>query len=412
MNITIIIITLVLSAFFSGMELAFVASNRLRIEIDRKQNSLFDGAMKIFLRHPGQYISAMLVGNNISLVVYSLYMSNVIGLYLTSNIAIDTLISTLLILILAEFLPKGIVRTSPNRFLRVLVLPAAAFYMIFYPVTRFMSWLSYGILYILGVRNIKQVNHLATPGIHDLQSLVDQNAENGEENEPGDNDLEFQILQNALVFPELKVRECMVPRVEVVAADIDDKPEELLAMFQSTHYSRIPLYQGTIDNIVGYVSSRDMFSGPTSLHEVRHDIIYVPSSGAIKKLLGEFIRSRRSMAVVIDEFGSTAGVITLEDILEQIVGEIEDEHDKEDIVERDLGNGRYLLSARLEIDYLNEKYGFNIPQSDQYDTLAGFLLVSSENMPKTGQVINFKKLTVKVVGAADNRITLVELQIN
>lgn len=390
------------------MELAFVASNRLRIEIDRKNNDLFDRTINLFLNHPSHYISAMLVGNNISLVVYSLYMSKVVGLYLTNNIVVETVISTVVIIVLSEFLPKGIVRTSPNRFLRFFALVALLFYWIFYPITQFMSWISYGILYILGLRNLKFSGNSAAPGIHDLQTLVEQ-ADNQEFNDEQEQDIELQILQNALAFPELKVRECMVPRIEVVAADICDSPDELLKLFQQTHYSRIPLYEGTIDNIIGYTSCRDMFSGPSELRDILHEITYVPSSGTIKKLLSDFIRTRRSIAVVIDEFGSTAGVITLEDILEQLVGEIEDEHDNDNIVEKQINEESYLFSARLEIDYLNEKYGLEIPLSDQYDTLAGYLLYGSDNMPMVGDVININNLVVKVLGASRSRITLVEV---
>ncbi|MFI3294932.1 MAG: hemolysin family protein [Rikenellaceae bacterium] len=412
MDFVIIIIALVISAFFSGMELAYIASNRLRIEIDRKQSPAFDRIISLFLRHPSQYISTMLVGNNIALVVYSLFMSQVIAQYLVSSIAFETLISTVVIIIFAEFLPKGIVRISPNRYLRVLALPALLFYFLFYPITQFMSLISLGILRLFGLRSDSQV--VEGPGIHDLQNLVDQSAEKKDSGLTIDSDVELQILQNVLEFPELKVRECMVPRVEIVAVDINSSPDQLLELFQQTFYSRIPLYRDSIDNIVGYASARNMFLSPERLEDIMQEILYVPSSGQIKRLLEEFIKRHKSMAVVIDEFGSTAGIITLEDILEEIVGEIEDEHDAVDedgAVEEELSVGHYRFSARLEIDYINERYSLGIEESEEYETLAGYILYHSEELPVVGSTIDIGMLSIKILDADSNRISLVEISV-
>ncbi len=411
MDFIVILIALILSAFFSGMELAFVAANRLRIELDRKSNPLFDYIVKVFLRHPGQYISTMLVGNNIALVVYSLFMSQVLAEYLFENIALETLISTLLIIITAEFLPKGIVKISPNKYFRILAMPAMLFYIVFYPITKFMELLSMGLLYLVGQKPPKQSQQ--SPGIYDLQHLVDNSSEVSENADGVDQgDMELQILQNFLEFPELKVRECMIPRVEVVAYDADGEPAGLLKLFNETLYSRIPLYRDTVDNIVGYASARNMFRSPEKLSQITQEMIYVPESRQIKKLLEEFIRRHKSMAVVIDEYGATAGIITLEDILEEIVGEIEDEHDLQDdngVIEEVLGEGHYRLSARLEIDYLNEHYGFDIPESEEYETLAGYVLFNSEELPQMGSSITLGGLIIKILSSDSNRISLVEV---
>lgn len=408
MTLTIIIITLILSAFFSGMEIAYISSNRLRIEIDRKQSRTYNHIAAIFLRHPGQYISTMLVGNNVMLVVYSLFMSQIICTYITDNIIVETIISTIIIIIAAEFIPKGIVKTSPNKYLRVLSLPAYLFYLLFYPIARFTSQLAVWILRLFGMKAKSDIQ-ITTFGKIDLQTLVEETNPNNTAGNDSENDKELQILQNALDFSEIKVRECMVPRVEMMACDIEATPEELLDIFRRTHYSRIPLYEGSIDNIVGYANSREMFRHPKTVAHMKLEIIYVPESAPVQRLLSEFIHRRKSMAIVIDEFGSTAGIITIEDILEQIVGEIEDEHDQEYMVQREIAPKKWLFSARQEISYLNTQYNLQIPESEEYETLAGYILYNSEDLPQTGDTFHLNNLSFKIIRASSNKISLIEI---
>lgn len=410
MEYTIVILALLLSAFFSGMEIAFISANRLRIEIDRKQSPFYDRVIGRFLRAPGQYISTMLVGNNIALVVYSLFMSSIVaGAMGGANLLVETLISTVIIIFTAEFLPKALVRSSPNWYLKILIAPIYLFYWLFYPVARFTTLLSVGILRIFGLK-LSRTSDISSFDKVDLQSLVEETSSDPPGDATASDEADLKLLQNALDFSELKVRDCMVPRVDVVAVEIASTPAEILDLFKKTHFSRIPLYEGSVENIVGYASGRDLFSLPESLDKMRLDILFTPETGSAQKLLQEFIKSRKSMAVVIDEFGTTAGIVTIEDILEQIVGEIEDEHDQDYTLEKVLTPGeKWLFSARLEIEYLNEEYDLAIPLSDEYDTLAGYLLYNCENFPQPGEQMVVGELNFRIKRATSNKITLIEL---
>lgn len=410
-QIIVIVVALILSAFFSGMEIAFLSSNKLRLEIERKQSKSYNHIASLFLKAPGQYISTILVGNNIALVIYSIFMST---LYTTitgrSNYAVETVISTLIIIFTAEFLPKAVVKANPNFYLRVFAVPLYIFYIIFYPLSRFATFLSTLLLRIMGKR-VGETRQIAGFGKIDLATLVEEAAgnEEGDEEAKEDNEQRIRLFQNALDFSEQRVRECMVPRTDMEAIDAEDSVDDLRRLFVSSGYSRLPVFEGTIDNIIGYANLKCLFNGPATIREVIQETLYVPETMSQQKLLGEFIRDHKSLAIVIDEFGSTAGMVTIEDLLEQIFGEIEDEHDADYLVEKEVAPGEYVLAGRLEIDHLNEAYGLAIPESDRYDTLAGYILDQSEDIPKPGDVVRADGLKIKILRTGRTRIELVQV---
>lgn len=410
-QIIIIIVALILSAFFSGMEIAFLSSNKLRLEIERKQSPTYNHIARLFLKAPGQYISTILVGNNIALVIYSIFMSylytEVTG---SSNYALETIISTLIIIFTAEFLPKAVVKANPNFYLRIFAVPLYVFYIVFYPLSRFATLLSTLLLRIVG-RRVNDAPQIAGFDKVDLATLVEEASANEEKDKDlqEDNEQRIRLFQNALDFSEQRVRECMVPRTDVEAIDVEDTVDDLRRMFVSTGYSRLPVFDGTVDNIIGYANSKSLFMNPRSIREVLQQTIYVPETMSLQKLLSEFIRSHKSLAVVIDEFGSTAGMVTIEDLLEQIFGEIEDEHDADYLVEKEVTPGEYILAGRLEIDHLNELYHLSIPESDRYDTLAGYILCLSEDIPRPGDVLRADGLKIKILRTGHTKIELVQI---
>ncbi|WP_417153328.1 hemolysin family protein [Rikenella microfusus] len=410
-QIIVIVIALVLSAFFSGMEIAFLSSNKLRLEIERKQSKTYNHIASLFLKAPGQYISTILVGNNIALVIYSIFMS---ALYTTvtgsSNYALETLVSTLIIIFTAEFLPKAVVKADPNFYLRVFAVPLYVFYIVFYPLARFTTLLSALLLRLTG-RRVADTPRAVGFGKVDLATLVEEAAGNEEGGDEGkeDNGQRIRLFQNALDFSEQRVRDCMVPRTDIEAIDVNDSVDDLRRLLVETGFSRVPVYEGTIDNIIGYANIKSLFKTPATIREILQEILYVPETMPQQKLLGELTRDYRSLAVVIDEFGGTAGLVTLEDLLEQIFGEIEDEHDADYLVEKQLSDSEYVLAGRLEIDHLNETYGLGIPESDRYDTLAGYILDQSEDLPKPGDVVKADGLKIKILRTGRTRIELVQV---
>lgn len=410
MEIAIIIIALILSSFFSGMEIAFLSSNKLRVEVQKKQSGIYSYVSGIFMRHPGQYISTILVGNNVALVVYSMMMSVVIQRYISNgveNFVLETVISTLLVIFIAEFLPKAIVKSNPNLYLRSFSSVIFIFYILFYPLAKFTTMCSTLLLRALGLK-IDQKARIGNFDKVDLASLVDQAAD---ANIQISNENEIKMLQNALDFSDLRVRECMIPRIDIEAVDIEQGLDDLKRVFVSTNFTRIPIYKGSIDNIIGYAHNRELFGKPTKIEDVMREIIYVPESAGVQKLLSQFIKQHKSMAVVIDEFGTTAGLITIEDILEEIFGEIEDEHDADYLVEKQVSHSEYIFSGRQEVDYLNAQYGLDIPVSDQYETLAGFILNHSKVLPKMGDEIIIGHLVMKIQRATSSKISLINLKI-
>lgn len=415
-SVILIVLMLLLSAFFSGMEIAFTSKNRLKLEIDRKQSRMFDRIADIFSRHPGQYITTILVGNNIALVIYSLYMSLLLrGIFYalgwesiarSGSVAIETAVSTIIIIFVAEFLPKSIFRNNPNFYYRALAPVIYFFYLLLYPIARFTTLLSHGILRLTG----RRVEERMTPHDFDREDLASLLDNNSSEPRP-DPDNELKLFQNALDFADLRVRDCMVPRVDVEAVDIDDTTiEQLTARFVDSKYSRIFVWRKGIDNIIGYINSKSLFTRPASLSDVMMQVNFVPETMPLQLVLQNFIKHRTNIAVVIDEFGGTAGVISLEDVLEQIFGEIEDEHDVPDLTEKQVGPDEYVLSCRLEVKYLNEKYGLGIEESREYDTLAGFIIFNYEGIPTAGETVFIGGLQVRILRTTRSRIELARVR--
>ena len=408
-SVILIVLMLLLSAFFAGMEIAFTSKNRLKLEIDRKQSRMFDRIADIFSRHPGQYITTILVGNNIALVIYSLYMSLLLrGIFYAlgwesiarnGSVAIETAVSTVIIIFFAEFLPKSVFRNNPNFYYRALAPVIYFFYLLLYPIARLTTLISHGILRLTG-RRVEERTTTHSFDREDLASLLDTNS-----SEPRpEPDNELKLFQNALDFADLRVRDCMVPRVDVEAVDIDDTTiEQLTARFVDSKYSRIFVWRKSIDNIIGYINSKSLFTRPAGISDVMMQVNFVPETMPLQLVLQNFIKHRTNIAVVIDEFGGTAGVISLEDVLEQIFGEIEDEHDVPDLTEKQVGPDEYVLSCRLEVKYLNEKYGLGIEESREYDTLAGFIIFNYEGIPTAGETVFVGGLQVRILRTTRSR---------
>ncbi len=415
-SVILIVLMLLLSAFFSGMEIAFTSKNRLKLEIDRKQSRMFDRIADIFSRHPGQYITTILVGNNIALVIYSLYMSLLLrGIFYAlgwesiarnGSVAIETAVSTVIIIFFAEFLPKSVFRNNPNFYYRALAPVIYFFYLLLYPIARLTTLISHGILRLTG-RRVEERTTTHSFDREDLASLLDTNS-----SEPRpEPDNELKLFQNALDFADLRVRDCMVPRVDVEAVDIDDTTiEQLTARFVDSKYSRIFVWRKSIDNIIGYINSKSLFTRPAGISDVMMQVNFVPETMPLQLVLQNFIKHRTNIAVVIDEFGGTAGVISLEDVLKQIFGEIEDEHDVPDLTEKQVGPDEYVLSCRLEVKYLNEKYGLGIEESREYDTLAGFIIFNYEGIPTAGETVFVGGLQVRILRTTRSRIDLARVR--
>lgn len=404
---------LILSAFFSGMEIAFVSANRLKTEIDRKQSRTFDYIADVFTRNSSQYITTILVGNNIALVIYSLYMSTLIQVVgaaagwesiASGSILLETALSTIIVIFLGEFIPKSVFKLNPNLYFRTFAIPIFLFYIILYPIAKLTTGISYLILRLMG-QKVKDRRETEQFDRTDLAMLLEDTTDvEHEENE-------MKLFQNALEFPDLAVRDCMVPRVDVEAVESDCPIEELTARFAESQFSRIFVYEGSIDNIIGYVNSKSLFNNPKNLQQVIMKVNYVPETMPLQRLLTDFIKRRSYIAVVIDEFGGTAGIVSLEDMLEEIFGEIEDEHDQQDMVEKQISEKEFVLSARLEVEYLNEKYGLGIEESKEYDTLAGYVIYHHEGIPSAGENLMIDDKQIKILRTAQSRIELVKIKI-
>ena len=416
-SITFIILMLLLSGFFSGMEIAFLNKNRLKLEIDRKQSRMFDFIADVFARNPGQYITTILVGNNIALVVYSLCMSMFLrslayifgwtDIFEHGSILLETIIPTIIIIFVAEFIPKSVFKSNPNFYYRFFAPVIYFFYLLLYPIARFTTLLSYGILRLFGRKNLPDDDEMHFDR-RDLESLLDTN-----NNDPQhDQEPEIRILQNALDFADLRVRDCMVSRVDIEAVDIADTTiPELTDRFVKTMYSRIFVWQGSIDNIIGYVNSKSLFHEPENIESVLMKVDYVSETLPLQNMLEKFMKSKSNVAVVIDEFGGTSGIISLEDVLEQIFGEIEDEHDTQELIEKQVGEREYVFSCRLDVKYLDEKYGLGIEESDEYDTLAGYIIYNYEGLPAAGEILTFGNLRIKILRTTRSRIDLARVEI-
>lgn len=397
---------LLFSAFCSGMEIAFLSRNRLREEIDRKQSPMFDRIAELFSRNPSNYITTILVGNNIALVVYSIYISLLLANYFSiANPLAQTIISTVIIIFIGEYIPKSIVRRSPNFYYVVASPVMYVMYIILYPISRFTTFLSHLILRLAGSK-VEPREEPTEFSRDDLANLVgDENVEmQSEEVE------DIRLFQNALDFADLRVRDCMVQRVDVEAVDLESTSiAELTERFIETKYTRVFVWHDTIDNIIGYVNSKSLFENPKSISDVLIKTIYVAETMPLQAMLETFTKRRASIAVVIDEFGGTAGIISLEDVLEQIFGDIEDEHDVQEMVEKVLGEGEWMFSSRLEVEYLNEKYQLGLEECDDYDTLAGYIIAQHGGIPHEGEEINVGSYNIKILRRELSRLDLVSL---
>ena len=406
-TVAVIAVMLLFSAFFSGMEIAFLGRNRLREEIDRKQNPMFNHIADLFSRNASNYITTILVGNNIALVVYSMFMSQLLlQLFNMDNALAQTIISTVVILFVGEYIPKSVVRHNPNFYYTVLSPIIYLLYIILYPITRFTTLISYGLIRLTGTR-IERRDEPTEFNRDDLASLVE--ADNVEVDSEDEEDI--RLFQNALDFADLRVRDCMVQRVDVEAVDLETTSiAELTERFVETNFSRIFVWHDTIDNIIGYVNSKSLFERPESISDVLIKTIYVAETMPLQAMLETFTKRKASIAVVIDEFGGTAGIISLEDVLEQIFGDIEDEHDVQELVEKQVGEDEWIFSSRLEVEYLNERYGLNIPEDDEYDTLAGYIIAEYGGIPHEGDSFDTRHYNVKILKREGSRLDLVGLR--
>lgn len=413
---TIIIITLIFSAFFSGSEMAFLSINKLMIELDRNRHPHLSKITDVFHKNGGLFISTILIGNNAVLVIYSLYMGSILEpeirlLTHSSSLAllIQTIISTLIILITAEFIPKILFRLNPSASLNLVSIPLFVFYILFYPIGKITIWLSnFLIRHISKGTGIKKNEDLLIGGI-DLNHLIDHQHENTPDNITLPDEVKF--FKNALDFSNIKVRECVVPRPELEAVDVEDDLDTLKQRFIDSGYSKILVYKDNIDDIIGYVHVSAMFRNPKRLRNVLSPISIVPESMSANKLLEIFTKEHKSIVLVVDEFGGTSGIATLEDVLEEIFGEIVDEHDVSDLTEKKIDDSTYQFSGRFEIDYLNDKYDLKLPVSDDYETLAGLMLFLNQAIPPIGEVLEIEGFDFKILDASNSKIELVEISI-
>ena len=410
----IILVSLLFSAFFSGTEIAYLQSNRLKIEIDKKQGVVSAKILSFFVKNESKFITTLLLGNNIALVVYGIFMGELIiaklfpdhmntrelpGLILFTQ----TLISTLIILVTAEFLPKTIFRINPNRTLSILAYPLAIVYGVLYVLTMLVTLIS-GL--VLGLFGSKQVIGEVNFGAIDLDDYLNKSTKVQTDKEQ---DHEVQLFHNALNFNKVKARDCMIPRTEIKAVNVESSVEELGKEFVETGYSKIMVFRDTIDNIIGYVHSFEMFKNPESITEILRPVGIVAESMAVNKLLNQFIKQKQGITIVVDEYGGTAGIITMEDVVEEIFGEIEDEHDSEELIEEQYNESVFIFSGRQEIAYINSEYGLELPESDEYETLAGLIVTIHENIPNEGDIIEIEEFHFEILECSNSKIEKIKL---
>ena len=410
-----LLVTMVFSAFFSGMEIAFVSSNRLRAEMDREKNGLAQRAIDVFYRHPNNFVSTMLVGNNIALVIYGILFAKIFDATLFyplsdgMRVTADTLLSTVVVLFTGEFLPKTIFKSNPNTMLTIFALPAYLCYLLLYPISRFATLLSRGLLRVVGVKLPKESDDKEFTKV-DLDFLVQSSIDNAKDE--GEIEEEVKIFHNALDFADTKVRDCMVPRTEIDAIDIDDcTVDELKNKFVESGHSKIIVYREDIDHIIGYIHSSEMFKHVSDISKHIQQMPYVPETMAARKLMQIFLQQKKSLGVVIDEFGGTSGIVSLEDIVEEIFGDIEDEHDNTKYVAKVLSDGDYLLSARLEIEKVNELFDLDLPESDEYMTVGGLILHEYQSFPKLNEIVKIGHFEFKIIKNSMTKIELVKLKV-
>lgn len=407
---------MVLSAFFSGMEIAFVASNRLLMKVGKGQSGLSQHCLKVFYANPNSFVSTMLVGNNIVLVVYGIIFARIFdGLWQMAGISndatlvmLDSICSTLVILFTGEFLPKTLFKSNPNRLMSLLAPLAYLFYIVLWPISRFSTLLSRLFLRLLGVK-MEEGNNDGTFTKVDLDDLVQSSIDNTPQG--GEVDDEMKIFQNALDFPDLKVRDCMVPRTEINAVPYDCTADELQQKFVESGNSKILIYKEDIDHIVGYIHTLELFRAREKWHDHIRQMPFVPETMAAQKLMQIFLGQKKSIGVVVDEFGGTSGIVSLEDIVEEIFGDIEDEHDNTNYIAKQTADGDYILSGRLEIDKANELFNLGLPDSGEYKTISGLILHAYQSFPKLNEVVKVGKYHFKIVKKTMTKIEVVRLHV-
>ena len=413
--LTGIAVTMVLSAFFSGMEIAFVSSNRMLAEMDREGNRLTKKLLTVFYGHPNGFVSTMLVGNNIVLVIYGILFAEFFDKTLFSGldegmrVTADTLLSTLVILFTGEFLPKILFKNNANRLLSVFALPAYLFYVVLWPISRVSTLISKYLLRMVGIRMTTETDDEGFSKV-DLDYLVQSSIDNAQSEDEINDEVKF--FQNALDFSDCKVRDCVVPRTEVNAVDINScTTEELMQKFVESGNSKIIVYEGDIDHIVGYIHSSEMFRNQDTWREHVCKMPFVPETMAAQKLMHIFLQQKKSLGVVVDEFGGTSGIVSLEDIVEEIFGDIEDEHDSEKYIAKQVDSHEYVLSARLEIDKVNDLFGLGLPESDEYMTVGGFILHEYQSFPKLNEVVTIGHFEFRIIKSTMTKIELVRLKV-
>jgi CBS domain containing-hemolysin-like protein len=408
-DITIILISIIFSAFFSGMEIAFVSANKLHIELEKKRKGFIPNILRKLTKNSSKFITTMLVGNNISLVLYSYFMGKLIVEYYGINsILIQTIISTILILITAEFLPKAIFRVYANEILKILALPAYFFYILLYIFSFVINGISDFFLKFI-FRTDKDAQQTVFSK-EELGNYITEQLEFGNDSEE-EIDSEIQIFQNALEFQKVKAREIMVPRTEILAIEIHEKVSKLSESFINSGFSKILVYKTSLDDIIGHVNAFELFKKPKTIKSILLPVEIVPESMMINDVLNSLMKKRKSIAVVVDEYGGTSGMITVEDVVEELFGEIEDEHDVQELTDERITETKFKFSARLEIDYLNEEYNLNIPKEEAYETLGGFIIDHTENIPEKGEVLEILGYEITILGVSSSKIEEIRLKI-
>ncbi len=407
-DIPIIIISLIFSAFFSGMEIAYVSSNKISIEIEKKSTGLISSIIKILTKKPSKFITTMLIGNNIALVIYGFTMGALLTREFDLNLINQILVSTFIILITAEFLPKVFFQIYSLKFFKIFVLPAYFFYLLFYFISDFVIWISDVFLRIFF--KSKGDNKQMLFSKDELGHYINEQMDAVEKDQEIDS--EVQIFQNALDFSELKSRDVMIPRIEVVAVEIHDYITNLKSLFISSGFSRILIYKDTIDDVLGYAHSTDLFNKPKTIKSILMPVEFIPEAMLIKDVLNLLTAKRRTIAIVLDEYGGTSGMITIEDIVEELFGEIDDEFDNNELIEKKISDNEYEFSARIEVDYLNENYKLNLPISEDYETLGGLIVNSTEEIPNIKEEIRVGNFLFKILDVSNTRINLVSLKID
>jgi CBS domain containing-hemolysin-like protein len=414
----IVLISLLLSAFFSGIEIAFVSSNKLQIELQSKQGDMRGKIVSGFMQSPGQFIGTTLLGNTISLVLYGTFMAFLLEvplkMWLPESInnevvilLMQTIISTVVVLITGEFLPKSFFMLNPNSMLSFFAIPFLAVYFLMFPIVWGVVGLSR--FFITKILRLPYSEDKPVFTVTDLNSFIQNHMSKGREE--GMVDIDTKIFDNAVEFKTVRIRECMVPRTDLVAVEASDTIQELKAVFEESGHSKVIVYRDTIDEVIGYCHHLELFKKPKTIEEILTPIIIAPESALANEVLIQFIQERKSLALVVDEFGGTSGIVSMEDIIEEIFGEIDDEYDNDDLIEQKTGEQEYLLSARHEIDYLNDKYGWDLPIGD-FETLSGLILSLTENLPKKGESVNYGPYIFTVVTKQDHRIDSVKLKIS